>query len=248
MMRKLTLRLFAIFIFLFGFQNSQACTCLWIADDFCTTISTVAPHLIVRAKVVSYHNNNGSESMQIEVLESLHGIAAFSQYTVIGQDGLNCNQTMGGIFAQNDEVILGLFDWHNSNTVELNGCGRYFLHVEQGQVEGPVYPSVNNLSLANFKLGLAGCMTFSGIPPNLEASEPKIFPNPSNGKFTLSLYILHTYESYAIYDVLGNLMDEGELYPGTSEFIQNRRHFAAGCYFMRLKGREEERTLRVVIQ
>lgn len=78
-------------------------------------------------------------------------------------------------------------------------------------------------------------------------SETKVYPNPSNGNFTIDLGREYTDVTVQIYNILGQLISS-EKY-ASAKTIEHRINAAAGMYFVKVStAKEGSNTLRVIKQ
>ena len=166
-----------------------SCSCFYISDYFCPSINWVAPYIeqypihIVRGKVQSI---NGY-LMDIAVSESLFGSIDEPNITVIGQDGLNCNQYLD-VFEADQEVILALNNGFETENFNLSGCGRFYLHIENEMVVGLIDSLSESTPYEDFRGQVQQCLQVTDVEdtPN-DPEGVKIFPNPCTDQVTVNL-------------------------------------------------------------
>lgn len=176
-------------ILFFSLQLGYTCSCFPISEYFCPTVNWAAPNIeqlplyIVRAKV----DGINGYLMDITVTEQLFGETTDTDLTVIGQDGLNCNQWLD-VFEPNQEVILALYGGYQTQHYNLNGCGRFYLHVEEEAVVGPITPDSESMAYTDFRTKVQECLQVTDIDIAHPVKESlSVTPNPCREELQINL-------------------------------------------------------------
>jgi hypothetical protein len=184
-------------------QEALACSCFYLSDYFCVTLSEGSvfggtPHITFGRVLNKYvAGPNQAPLMDIEIVEWLKTEdPSPDTISVLGQDGLNCNESLS-YFAVGDTVILALGyygdGWHPIDIsphriYNLSGCGRYFLHYTDGYVTGPIRPGVSDEPFADFKSGLETCILLTDTEEIPEEDVlVSLYPNPANDQLNLKI-------------------------------------------------------------
>lgn len=181
-------KLISLTLFLFAFNVAYNCSCFYISDYFCPTMNWAAPYLeqnplfIVKAKVLGI---NGY-LMDVKITENIFDEVSNEEVTIIGQDGLNCNQGLGP-FAEGQEVILALYEAYEQGMYNLNGCGRFYLHVDGDDVVGPISNETNSQPYTEFRSGITECFQITSTEYPEEALDISVFPNPCTDQLQVKL-------------------------------------------------------------
>ncbi|MCO6489975.1 MAG: T9SS type A sorting domain-containing protein [Phaeodactylibacter sp.] len=199
-------------LFCFFVYAGQACSCIYISDYFCPTASWFNDNAqgttlyIAQVRVTSIYGYH----MDVEVVDNLQNTIPDSEVTILGQDGLNCNEWLGP-FSEGGFYILAVYksDWEEG-VYDLNGCGRFWLPVNGGQVEGNISEQTQEQSYAEFKHSVAQC---AGLTP---AEEPDpaallLYPNPTSGALFIDGLAPGTSMAYTIYNSHGQLLRAGQV-------------------------------------
>ncbi len=130
------------------------------------------------------------------------------------------------------------------NTYLINAGTTYTYYVRAKNANGAINNS--NGTLSRTAISCSSARTANSI--NSE-EEIKLYPNPNNGKFTLSLSKqVENKASYAIYDVTGKLIQNKELNENNlnSEIEVDISNFPAGIYMVNITIDNQEFTKKVV--
>lgn len=192
--------------------NLNACTCARFDPVFCHNVSETSN--VIRVHVLEFVE---FYLMRVELLENLHQEINSDTITILGQDGLNCGEILGG-FTPGDTLILALRNWWEIDGEVywyLDGCGRHYLSIQNEDVVGPITPFINQQTLDDFKDNLFDCFEMiSSVDESEISSEIKVFPNPFNG--TLNIVSDHVkIESIDVFDFTGKLVERFEGRAGT---------------------------------
>jgi len=120
----------------------SACSCYWVGP-FLQVAPACDP--IVRARVLKYHGGDGAQkppqSMDLEVLEVLHGEVASPRLRVWGDNGMLCRPYVTQ-FPVGTEWLLALNGPGSkpgmSPGPSISVCGTYWLRVVDGKVAGNI--------------------------------------------------------------------------------------------------------------
>ena len=213
---------------------TQACSCFYISDYFCPSASWVnsnsstALH-IVQVKVLRHYGYY----MDVEIADNLQNTIPENEITILGQDGLNCNEYLNP-FTEGDFFILAIYpsNWEEG-VYDLSGCGRFWLPVNEGKVQGNINENVQEQNYAVFKQGLAQC---AGITP---AEEPGLaslllYPNPTSGELFLDGLNPAARLKYTIYSYSGQRLRSGLVEGGSSPSL-SLSGLPSGLYLIRIQ-------------
>ncbi|MCB0564302.1 MAG: T9SS type A sorting domain-containing protein [Phaeodactylibacter sp.] len=234
--------LFSLFI-----SIAQACSCFYISDYFCPTASWFSSNssgntlYIAQVKVISIYGYY----MDVQVLDNLHNTLPVNEATILGQDGLNCNEWLGP-FEEGKTFILAIYEsnWQEG-LYDLNGCGRFWLPVVEDQVQGNISENTQQQSYEDFKQSLAQC---AGINPTAEPglAAVQIFPNPTSGEVYLKGLAAGAPLGYTLYSLTGAVVQAGEFNSGPSPSL-SLAGLPKGLYLLRLQVDEAVLARRIVL-
>ncbi len=188
-MKKVLPALF-LALFLTGInQAALACSCIFVSDYFCPSVRVNTEIVVGRVLNNYVAGPNQAPLMDIEVIEWLKTEdPSPDTISVLGQDGLNCNESLS-YFSAGDSVVLAVFGygggWHPVDIsphriYNLSGCGRFFLFFSEGNIVGPIRENVSSEPYEVFKSGLEACILLTATEETPEASaQVNIFPNPA---------------------------------------------------------------------
>lgn len=221
-------------LFCFFVYAGQACSCIYISDYFCPTASWFndnaqgATLYIAQVRVTSIYGYH----MDVEVVDNLQNTLPDNEITILGQDGLNCNEWLVP-FSEGGFYILAVYKsgWEEG-TYDLNGCGRFWLPVNGGQVEGNISEQLLEQSYAEFKQQVAQC---AGLTP---AEEPDpasllLYPNPTSGALFIDGLATGESMAYTIYNCHGQLLRAGQVTPNSFPNL-SLAGLPEGVYLLRL--------------
>ena len=234
--------LFSLFI-----SAAQACSCFYISDYFCPTASWFNSNAsgntlyIAQVKVVSTY----SYYMDVQVVDNLQHILPENEITILGQDGLNCNEWLGP-FEEGKTFILAIYEsnWQEG-LYDLNGCGRFWLPVVEDQVQGNISENTLQQSYEDFRQSLAQC---AGINPTAEPglAALHIFPNPTSGEVYLKGLAAGAPINYTLYSLAGPVVQAGTVHGGSSPSL-SLAGLPKGLYLLRLQVDEAVLARRIVL-
>lgn len=227
-------QLMTLVLFLFSFNAAYTCSCFHISDYFCPTMNWAAPYLeqnplfIVKAKVLGISGH----LMNVKVTENIFDEISDEEIIVIGQDGLNCNQGLGP-FAVGQEVILALYEAYQQDRYDLNGCGRFYLHVDGDNVVGPIASDSNSQPYEEFRAQISQCFQATDTENPYNEPEISIFPNPCNDQLQVKLSQFdQTNAQIILMSPNGQVLQKMENIGAASEL--NLTPYPAGLYFVRV--------------
>ncbi len=148
-----------------------------------------------------------------------------------------------GLFGPNsNEISLGN---SNSNTISIGGlaCNRFYLSLTVTSSDGVEIKTVRKI--------VSPCVV---CPPELRLQQAKdegIFPNPSNGKFTLQLHTVSIGKNsnIIIQDVNGRVVKKIDKFPlnkTANQIVIDLSNNQAGIYFCHLTTTTEQRTFKLI--
>lgn len=196
------------FLLLLSIKLSNACTCEYGKTPFCPS-ATVGNH-IIQAVVTDTPN---FYSIEVEVIENINQVISENEILILGQDGLNCGESMD-LFEIGDSLVLALFnvqinDAINDETYDwiLDGCGVNYLEYSNGSVFGAIDYNDDSRSYEDFKAGLIDCLTLSVSAKNVIQEDITVYPNPTSERLVINSNT-NTLHSIEIYSTQGLLMDK----------------------------------------
>jgi len=227
--------------------TSHACSCFYISDYFCPTASWFnenAPgttFYIARVKV----NRVEGFHMDVEVVENLQNTIPDNEITILGQDGLNCNEWLDP-FSEGNFYIVAIYtsDWEQG-LYDLNGCGRFWLPIVGDKVQGNISENIAEQDYTVFKQSIAQC---AGLTPT---EEPKpasllLYPNPTSSELFIDGLPPEGNYDYTIYNYQGQLLRTGQV-QGAPPPSLSLAGLPAGLYLLRLQAGKAVLTRRVVL-
>lgn len=143
------------FVLFLHSANLWACSCAVVSFAFCESIQawSINNPIVLAVKIddVQAEPISGGWStqigMRVAVLEQPHLSVSADTLVVWGQDGLNCLEWLTP-FNDGDTLLMSI----SSSSIEvqeptlnkmpfyeLNGCGRYFIRYQNGQLIGNIY-------------------------------------------------------------------------------------------------------------
>ena len=222
-------------VLVLSLNYGYSCSCFYISEYFCPTVNWVAPYIeqhplhIVRGKVQAI---NGY-LMDVTVTESLFGGIDEPNITVIGQDGLNCNQYLD-VFESGQEVILALNNGFETENFNLSGCGRFYLHVENEMVVGLIDSLSESTPYEEFIDQVQQCLQVTDIQDVPEDnSNIQIFPNPCTDQVTINLPTTSNETNIlSILSASGKLV--GQFKNNNSSVNLDLTSYPSGLYFIKV--------------
>lgn len=240
-------KLITLTLFLGLFSYTYACSCFYISEYFCPTMNWVMPYneqnqvFIIRAKVQSINGH----LMQVKLVENLFSEITEEEFFVIGQDGLNCNQYLS-VFDEGQEVILALYNAFEEGRYNLNGCGRFFLHLDGENVVGPISQTADSQPYNDFKSRLGDCFQITDIdtPANSEAV-CTIAPNPCRDQIQIQLPDnAGSHNQVFVFNAKGELLQTQRGNSSTEKM--DLSPYPAGLYFVKVVQGNQTFTQKVV--
>lgn len=231
--RPIVFRTQLILFFIILIQNfSTACSCYPYEPVFCRI---VGPGLNVVSVVVLDQPTIDSSTMRVKVLENLNKTIVEDTITIIGQDGLNCGESLY-LFNLQDTLILGLLELANQSKWYLEGfCGLHYLRLENGMVKGQITDTDTIKTYQLFKDDLTFCLA---LRVNTEdhlrlVNQLKVFPNPASA--LVNVHSDQSILSYELYHTSGQLLDTRH-YKELNDAIEiNTGHLEFGIYYLRIR-------------
>lgn len=234
-------------LFAFLAYSGEACSCIYISDYFCPSASWINSNgggpvqYIAQVKVTSRY----SYYMDVEVVDNLQNNLPGS-LTILGQDGLNCNEYLNP-FEEGKTYIVMINESHwEEDVYDLSGCGKFWLPVNDGKVQGNIAEGVQEQSYEEFRQELARC---AGIT---SAEEPKLpslllYPNPTSGEMFFEGIEAGDVLNYTIYSYAGQLVKAGLIFGGSSPSL-SLAGLPDGLYLLRLQSGKAVITRRIVLR
>lgn len=235
-------------LFAFFFYTGQACSCFYISDYFCPSASwfnsnvTSSTLYILQAKVVSIYGYH----MDVQVVENLQHTLPETDITILGQDGLNCNEWLGHFEAGKTYILALSASFWEEGVYDLSGCGRFWLPVADGIVQGNINEGTPQQDYEAFKQSLAQC---AGITPteSPELASIHLFPNPTAGMLFLNGLEPGAALGYGLYTLTGQMLRSGNIQGGPSPGLL-LAGLPPGVYLLRLQAGKAVLTRRVVLK
>lgn len=225
----------------------QACSCIAISDYFCPTVSWVNANgnplnvYVAQVKVASVYGYY----MDVQVVENLQNALPVPEITILGQDGLNCNEWIGH-FEPGKSYVLAINEsgWQEG-VYDLSGCGLFWLPVIDGQVQGNIAEDIQEQSYEAFRQGFAQCAAITSTEePGLAAL--RLFPNPTSGELYVGGLEAGTSVDYALYSLTGQILQAGKFHNGASPSL-SLQGLPAGVYVLRLQAGKAVLSRRVLV-
>lgn len=239
----LTIALFSAWLY------SEACSCFYISDYFCPTVSHVlgegwALDHVIRGTVES----KSGYYMDVVIKDNILGeIEQGDTITILGQDGLNCNEFLGW-FEPGMDVILALnYSGWEPGVYDLSGCGKFFLFVENEMVTGNIAQDQSPIGYEEFRNTFEGhCagITSAGEAPG--ALRPVVFPNPTADVVNISNLSPDSQHLISFFDLSGKLLRE-EIAGGAGNYQVNTGNLPAGIYILRIRSAAVVFSQKIVI-
>lgn len=240
-MTKIKSLLFVCSLFIFPVIGNN-CSCAEYIETFCAALPAIdssSPNIyVVSARVVTEPHGEFGQYMEVEIMEQLHNTIEVDTITIIGQDGVNCAESLS-YFSVDNEIICYLypefFDATSPDTFYLDGCGRSWLRLEEGQVNGPIQENMETQDYETFKEDLYECAGISTSLNDLEdlTAQVQIFPNPAQDVLHLQSSAI-AIESVRIFSTTGRqvLARTGDAYQNSTIDISD---LPAGLYFINIE-------------
>ncbi len=234
-------------LFAFFAYAAQACSCFYISEYFCPTVSWMNTNggsnelYIAQVKVVSLYGYY----MDVEVVEDLQNGLPES-LTILGQDGLNCNEWLSNFEAGNHYIVGINESYWEEEVYDLSGCGKFWLSVTGDKVQGNIAEGIQEQNYEVFRQSLAECAAISS------AEEPglpdiRVFPNPTSGELYLNGMEPEAAIDYAVYNLSGQILGQGKISAGSSPSL-SLNGLPAALYVLRLQTGKAILTKRVILQ
>ena len=215
----------------------------WFKDSF-LDVSLVDSSIWVRGNGTYYGvvtNSSGCRSFTElkRVVQIASPPAIISVIQLADRKLVNTNYPGAGFTLQwyKDGVLL---PGENGVMLTTVGDGNYTLEVYNTQ-----FPACKNES-APFAFSSVGLQVM-----NYTLLAPTIFPNPSNGNFTLKLTSNLLQDIHcSIYDLMGNLADQRWFKQRSGELIEeiNLLNFAPGVYVMKIEATNNAYQIKLIIK
>jgi len=225
-LNKLSLILF----FSLTFQSfAIACSCFPYEPVFCRIAHT--GHNIVRATVISHPDFN---LMEIKIIEDINNEITEDTVMVLGQDGLNCGESLNQFLIQ-DTLILALryVTFNGTDYWYLEGfCGLHFLRYKDGMVTGQITDTLTEQPLQDFKDNLFTCLDMQLPTEDILSKKENlnVFPNPVTSTLHIETNLKNILE-IDIFNAGGQLIIKKQ-----NEFSEiNTNDLNKGIYFIRVK-------------
>lgn len=251
-MTKIKSLLFLCSLFIFPVVGNN-CSCAEYIETFCAALPAIDSSstgiYVVSARVATEPHGEFGQYMEVEIMEQLHNTIEVDTITIIGQDGVNCAESLS-YFSVDNEIICYLypefFDAASPDTFYLDGCGRSWLRLEEGQVNGPIQEDMETQDYETFKEDLYECAGISTSLDDLEnvAAQVQIFPNPVQDVLHLQSSAI-AIESIRIFSTTGQqvLARTADLYENTAIDMSD---LSAGLYFINIEIAGEVVTKKLV--
>ncbi|MEM7573716.1 MAG: T9SS type A sorting domain-containing protein [Bacteroidota bacterium] len=250
--------------------KTEACSCFW-TETFCDYVREIPEWQfyprVIRGEVLECYSfpldtlHDGwvwtAPLVDVWVKELIYGEEVSSDtLTFYGQDGLNCAASLGWLGNHSEFVIYvagldeaGLYEGRqvtNYPLAELPGCGPSFLAVVGEQLEGLIYPNINEMSLSEFRDEINNCVGFTETEEPEPSAELRIFPNPA----TDQLWVRHApaeVQKIQLLDLHGRIVKEVRTSAGlTTEHELMVSELPAGVYLLSLTSNGQRMTRRIV--
>ncbi|MCB0547826.1 MAG: T9SS type A sorting domain-containing protein [Phaeodactylibacter sp.] len=242
--------IFLSLLFALVLYSSQACSCIYISDYFCPTTSWYNANggsntfYIAQVKVVSRYGYY----MDVQVVDNLQNTLPENELTILGQDGLNCNEWLNP-FQEGAFYIVAIYksNWEEG-PYDLNGCGRFWLPVIDEKVQGNIAPDISQQSYEEFKQQLAGCAAILSTDGQV-LNAVHAFPNPTTGDLHLSGLEPGTAPDYMLCNLAGQVLSSGTI-TNTNGMppVLSLEGLSEGLYILRLQAGEAVLTRRVLLK
>lgn len=189
---------------------------------------------IFSAKVTAPRHN---QYMEVEIIENIHNTIEYERITILGQDGLNCGETLDS-FELNDTYILNVYPgFYNPSTTNdtfyLDGCGRNWLRLEDNIVTGPIQPDVNHQDYEIFKDSLMLRISTDVEDITQLSQAVQIFPNPIQDVLNIQS-INYPIDRVTIFSITGQKIIEKKVGFHENTLI-NMDNVLAGLYFIKIE-------------
>ncbi|MEL7421842.1 MAG: T9SS type A sorting domain-containing protein [Bacteroidota bacterium] len=226
---------------LFTVIQSFACSCIPV-EDFC---SSMYDNNYIFLGVVG--DSITELKISIDVLGPIHQDIAYDQIELFGGGGFEASCIAGlEDLTAGDTLILSLIpagnllagtsveDQITDSTFIRSFCGIHKLEFSQGEVLGPIYPTVESMDYNAFVGEVALCIDFPSSINNPDAGEPEFYvlPNPAITSFRVESPTVDI-EMVELYTVAGQKL--APLQSNEQRFaIVNTDQLAAGVYLLRV--------------
>lgn len=253
-------KLYALLFFGFlGFtQFGNACSCWPVSEYFCPSITNDQSE-IVTVKVLKRYGNviyPYDDFMDVEIIDRLKSNISVDTITIIGQDGVNCNQTLYD-FLPDDLLVLSFYEPYFPHSFDslfvyplfdLSFCGRYYLQVEGDEVVGPIRPGVDHQPYNEFVADIGSCidLVLSTDKPG-EQESFSLYPSPAQSVVTVELPHFSANWRYQIFTMDGQMLSQARI-EQSEQFPVNVSALASGVYIMVISDGEKSYTQRFIKQ
>ncbi|WP_235299182.1 T9SS type A sorting domain-containing protein [Portibacter marinus] len=197
----------------------------------------------------------GYSDVQVTIIDNILNEIAEDTIKILGQDGLNCGESMG-FFALGDTVVLALDkgEYQEATTGEpyqyyLDGCGRRFLRYAEDKVYGSISFATDSLEYESFKASIEICIQTANLQENQIVIEElvSVYPNPV--KETLNVNVSTITASKIAFDLIDSngamMMKNLQLKPGINRF-EIPADYPPGTYFMLVNFRRDQHVIKIL--
>jgi len=169
-------------------NNLNACTCIYSIPYFCQTFNeTMDVYLVVVTDTLNRHD------IEVTIIDSIQHSTTEKTLKILGQDGLNCGESMRK-FNLNDSLVFALNNFKiSSGNYEyswyLNGCGRSYLHYSNNEVHGEIDATLTSQNYQTFKDNIVSCFSMEVSSYDIEnkAAQLIVYPNPASDYLYIDL-------------------------------------------------------------
>ncbi|MCO6491900.1 MAG: T9SS type A sorting domain-containing protein [Phaeodactylibacter sp.] len=127
---------------------------------FCQSVS--AGRHIIRGELVERTHPSFA---RVAVLENIDRDVSYDTITIMGQDGVNCGESLY-LLSEGAEYVLALIPLTGAgpDTLMLLGCSKNFYPIENEMVLGQIIPGLSNMPYETLRDNIAGILscTFAG--------------------------------------------------------------------------------------
>jgi len=246
---------YLLLILVFSFPSSflLACFCGPI-PTFCETITAGNNgvindwNTIVEIEII----DKKTDGIDIKIESVLFGTLTEEELFIKRGSGSFCTIDTD-LFSEGEFYIFNLYDMVITEGLYLSDCGIHFLKIENGNINGPIAPDVESISLDEFtslECFQNMAVSISDVSP-LESSL-HVFPNPTDGNFS----ILNTKEIKAnqlaeieLVDLQGRLIYKAQKTEGwlpNEEWRINVSEISDGIYFLKVFIEEKSSVIKIV--
>lgn len=217
-------------VVLLSYNSTFGCSCSQYEPVFCRNVHE--GHNIVSGVVT---NKPDFHLLEIDLLENIYKEIVEDTLLVLGQDGINCGQSLNQ-FEVGDTLVLALsygqFDegalWY------LDGyCGLHFLRFEDGLIKGRITDTLTSQTIQSFKDNLMSCIDLGVSLEELASDEAQLslYPNPVSDFFQVLTFNTQI-SAYEIYDSKGAKVESKVLSKLADKIEVCSSDLTKGVYFI----------------